>query len=416
MESINPLIEAAVTDLRAGKPVLVADSASRENEVDAIGAAATISPYWMAWMVRHTSGYLCAPMPANWADRLELPEQVGNNEDPRGTAYSISCDAASRISTGISAADRRKTLRVLANPESMPKDLIRPGHILPLRAKMGGVAERPGHTEAAVDLMRLSQLSPVGVIGELVCDNGQMMRYQQAQDFAGDYDLVLITIEEIKAYLNARLNPSENEVSTVLNTDLPLLTKKIAEAKLPTKFGDFTVHAFYDSDLDVEHLALLPEGIPAGKLPLVRIHSECLTGEAFGSLKCDCGAQLEESLKRVQAEGGAVIYMRGHEGRGIGLGDKIRAYSLQDRGLDTVDANLELGLPVDKRSYQAAAEILSLLGFKQIRLLSNNPLKRDLNQNIEVVEMVPLEVGFDIHNLAYLRRKKEMGHIFHQLD
>ena len=408
MSDLAKLFERVSTALRAGKPVLVADSKDRENEVDAIVSAQAVTPEWMGWMVRYTSGYICAPMPAERADLLGLPIQWPANQDQLRTCYTVSCDAAQGVTTGISAADRRTTLRALANPQATSEDLVRPGHILPLRARSGGVFTRAGHTEAAVDLMKLADLVPVAAIGEMVHDDGSMIRYRDCPEIAEKFDLELITVAELKDYLTEEKPPVAPEEGTRVT--------QIASAKLPTKFGDFTVRAYQDSELGTVHMALIAEKTPESTA-LVRVHSECLTGESFGSLRCDCGPQLQQAMRQVAAEGGAIIYLRGQEGRGIGLSEKIKAYALQDQGRDTAQANLDLGWPVDLREYGAAAAILRDLQLLNIRLLTNNPQKALLSQDgIQVEETVPLEVGIDPHNIEYLRTKQRLGHTFHNLD
>lgn len=408
MSDLVQLFERVSAALRAGKPVLVADSKDRENEVDAIVSAQKVTPEWMGWMVRYTSGYICAPMPAERAELLGLPIQWPANQDQLRTCYTVSCDAAHGVTTGISAADRRTTLRALANPLSRSEDLVRPGHILPLRARSGGVFTRAGHTESAVDLMNLAGLEPVAAIGEMVHDDGSMIRYHDCPAIAEKFDLELITVAELKEYLT-QVKPQAD------TAEIPRVTQ-IATAKLPTKFGDFTVRAYRDAELGAVHIALISEKTPEASA-LVRVHSECLTGESFGSLRCDCGPQLHQAMKKIAGEGGAIIYLRGQEGRGIGLSEKIKAYALQDQGRDTAQANLDLGWPVDLREYGAAAAILRNLKMTNIRLLTNNPQKALLSQDgIQVEETVPLEVGIDPHNIEYLRTKQRLGHTFHDLD
>lgn len=408
MSDLVQLFERVSAALRAGKPVLVADSKDRENEVDAIVSAQKVTPEWMGWMVRYTSGYICAPMPAERAELLGLPIQWPANQDQLRTCYTVSCDAAHGVTTGISAADRRTTLRALANPLSRSEDLVRPGHILPLRARSGGVFTRAGHTESAVDLMNLAGLEPVAAIGEMVHDDGSMIRYHDCPAIAEKFDLELITVAELKEYLT-QVKPQAD------TAEIPRVTQ-IATAKLPTKFGDFTVRAYRDAELGAVHIALISEKTPEASA-LVRVHSECLTGESFGSLRCDCGPQLHQAMKKIAGEGGAIIYLRGQEGRGIGLSEKIKAYALQDQGRDTAQANLDLGWPIDLREYGAAAAILRNLKMTNIRLLTNNPQKALLSQDgIQVEETVPLEVGIDPHNIEYLRTKQRLGHTFHDLD
>jgi 3,4-dihydroxy 2-butanone 4-phosphate synthase/GTP cyclohydrolase II len=394
-------IPEALEALRAGRPVIVADDENRENEGDVILSAQLATPEWVAWTVRWTSGFLCAPMPADWADRLDLPPMVENNQDARGTAYTVSVDASDRISTN-----------VLADPESTPTSVIRPGHILPLRAVDGGVRERAGHTEAAVELMKLAGLAPVGVIGEVVADDGSMMRLPGLQELGAEYEIPVITIELLIAYLdeNAPCDPA------IRNAHKRRVSLR-AEANVPTSHGAFRFLAYKDRVTGTDHIAVVSGEL--GDAPLVRVHSECLTGEAFGSLKCECGPQLEAALDAIEQDGGVVIYMRGHEGRGIGLINKLRAYSLQERGLDTVDANLALGLPADARDYAAAAGILSDLGIERVRLLTNNSDK--VNQlrelGLDIVEQVPLLVGVGPNNHQYLATKRDrMGHLIAEAD
>ncbi|WP_308493189.1 GTP cyclohydrolase II [Microbacterium terrisoli] len=399
-------IPEALEALRQGRPVLVADDENRENEGDAILSAQLATPEWLAWTIRYSSGYLCAPMPADWADRLDLPPMVANNQDSRGTAYTVSVDAADRVSTGISATDRAHTLNVLADPDSTPTSVIRPGHVLPLRAVDGGVRERSGHTEAAVELMRLAGLAPVGAIGEVVNDDGSMMRLPGLIEMGEREGVPVITIERLIAYLD------EHEPRTEQVTHRRRVSLR-AEANVPTAHGRFRFLAYKDRITGTDHLAVV-SGTLDGDAPLVRVHSECLTGEAFGSLKCECGPQLQAALDAIDKDGGVVIYMRGHEGRGIGLINKLRAYSLQERGLDTVDANLALGLPADARDYAAAAGILSDLGVQRVRLLTNNTDKvRQLREaGLDIVEQVPLLVGVGPNNHQYLQTKRDkMGHL-----
>ncbi len=402
-------IPTALAELRKGKPVIVVDDEGRENEGDVIISAELASQEWVAWMVRYSSGYLCAPMPNELADRLELPVMVAESQDPRGTNYTISVDAADRASTGISASDRAHTLRVLAHPSSTPSSLIRPGHILPLRAKDGGVLERDGHTEAAVDLMKLAGLSPVGAIGEIVQDDGEMMRLTELLEFGEAEGVVVITIADLVTYLKSGGAGIETDV-----TPIPESSRVIFEVEttVPTAYGSMRFRAYRDRMTGADHLAVIA-GNP-GPEALVRVHSECLTGEVFGSLKCECGPQLHESLERIQREGGVLIYLRGHEGRGIGLVNKLRAYKLQEGGLDTFDANTALGFPADQRDYGAAVAILGDLGVTSVRLLTNNPEKaRQLSaqHGLTVSETIPLFVGAGEFNTGYLATKRDrMGH------
>ena len=393
-------VEVALEALRGGRPVLVLDSEDRENEGDLVLAAETATEDWMAWTIRHSSGYLCAPVPDEVADHLELPLMVSENRDPLRTAYTVSVDAATGVTTGISAADRLRTVQVLADPDATPADLIRPGHILPLRARHGGVLTRPGHTEAAVDLCRLAGLAPVGVIGELVHDDGTMMRFDAVVGLGLEFGLPVITIEQLIDH-RQRLDRVE----------------RLATTRIPTVHGTFTAHGYRDTLTGDEHVALVSprglQGLSASGPVLTRLHSECLTGDAFGSLRCDCGPQLQASLARVGRDGGVVVYLGGHEGRGVGLVDKLRAYAQQDRGADTVDAQTALGLPVDAREYAAGAAILHDLGATEVVLLTNNPKKvsalRHLGLDVVAVERLHGPMGED--NERYLVTKRDrMGH------
>ena len=398
-------IEEVIQALQLGRPVLVSDDEDRENEGDAIIAAQFASEEWIAWMVRHTSGYICAPMSQDRANLLDLPLMWVKSQDPHQTAYTVSVDAASRESTGISAKERALTARVLADPSSTPISLMRPGHVLPLRAKAGGVLERPGHTEAAVDLMKIAGLEPVAMMAEMVNDDGTMMRFGELLSTAEMFNIPMTTIAHLKDHMAKR-----EEANAVLGNRI----RFEAEAKLPTTHGDFRVRGYYDVETTADHVALIA-GKPSGEGVLIRMHSECITGEAFGSLKCECGPQLDGAMDAVQAneDGGVVIYLRGQEGRGIGLLNKLKAYGLQDTGLDTVDANLALGLPSEAREYGAAVAILKDLGITSVRLLTNNPAKRTFLEEagIPVIETVPLIVGIAAQNEGYLEVKRDrMGH------
>ncbi|WP_309064742.1 GTP cyclohydrolase II [Microbacterium sp.] len=406
-------IPEALDALRAGRPIIVADDENRENEGDVILSAELATPETVAWLVRWSSGFICAPMPADLADSLNLPPMVETNEDARSTAYTVSVDAAEGITTGISAADRARTLNVLADPNSTATSIIRPGHVLPLRAVDGGVRERSGHTEAAVELMRLAGLHPVGAIAEVVADDGSMMRLPGLMELGERDNVPVITIEQLIAYLNVHepLEPKAPRSHPRRRVSLR------ADATVPTEHGTFRFLAYKDRVTGTDHIAVV-SGEP-GETSLVRVHSECLTGEAFGSLKCECGPQLQAALDAIEQDGGVVIYMRGHEGRGIGLINKLRAYSLQEDGLDTVDANLALGLPADAREYAAAAGILADLGISKVRLLTNNTDKvsklRELG--LDVVEQVPLIVGVGPNNHQYLETKRDrMGHIIGETE
>jgi 3,4-dihydroxy 2-butanone 4-phosphate synthase / GTP cyclohydrolase II len=402
-------IPTALQALRDGKPIIVADDEGRENEGDVVIAAQFASQEWIAWAVRYTSGYLCAPMTNEIADRLGLPIMWEKSEDPRGTAYTISVDAADRLSTGISASDRAHTLRVLADPDSTAKSLIRPGHILPLRAIDGGVRERDGHTEATVDLLKLAGLTPVGVIGEIVEDGGEMMRLPGLLKLGEEHGVPVITIEELIRFMEER--KCEKDPTAVVEIPETERVSFEVETNVPTAHGTFRVRAYRDRSTGADHVAWI-KGQPKDGA-IVRVHSECLTGEAFGSLKCECGPQLQSALETIDTEGGVVVYLRGHEGRGIGLINKLKAYHLQEEGFDTLDANLQLGLPADARDYGAATAILKDLGISSVRLLSNNPEKaRQLEERgVEVTDMVPLVVGVGEFNEGYLDAKRDrMGH------
>lgn len=403
-------IPQALDALRDGRPVIVVDNESRENEGDVVIAAELASQEWIAWMVRVSSGFICAPMTNEIADRLELPMMVVNNEDPRGTNYTVSVDAADRLSTGISAADRAHTLRVLASLESTPASLHRPGHILPLRAVDGGVRERDGHTEASVDLLKLAGLMPVAAISEIVADDGEMMRLPGLIQLGEREGVLVVTIEALIAHLQ------ETHCDTKVPTAMPIPeTSRVifeAETTIPTTHGEFRFRAYRDRMTGADHLAII-SGDPTNGT-LFRVHSECLTGEVFGSLKCECGPQLDSALEQIQSEGGVVIYMRGHEGRGIGLINKLKAYRLQEEGLDTLDANIALGFPADGRDYSAAVAILEDLGISEVRAITNNPEKlRQLRERgITVTKQVPLVVGVGRFNESYLGAKRDrMGHI-----
>ena len=405
-------IEEAIAAIAAGRPVLVADDENRENEGDVILSAELATPEWVAWTVRWSSGLLCAPMTNEIADQLDLPMMVERNEDVRGTAYTVTVDASEGVTTGISASDRATTLRVLANPNAEPTDVKRPGHVLPLRAVDGGVRARAGHTEAAVELMRLAGLREVAVIGEVVAEDGEMMRLPGLIELGEAENVPVITIEQLAAYLNER-DPEGCPVKPTEHRQVSLR----ADTLVPTEHGEFRMRAYRDRRNGVDHVALIapnPDGSLLGDDSLIRVHSECITGEAFGSLKCECGPQLQAAMDLVHQRGGAVIYLRGQEGRGIGLANKLRAYQLQESGVDTLDANLQLGLPADARDYRAAAEILADLGLRSIRLLTNNPDKVAslTERGITVTERVEHKMPPNPHNIAYLATKRDRsGHL-----
>jgi 3,4-dihydroxy 2-butanone 4-phosphate synthase/GTP cyclohydrolase II len=396
-------VERAVADIAAGKAVIVIDDEDRENEGDLIFAAEKATPELVAFMVRYTSGYLCVPLAGEICDRLGLLPMYAVNQDKHGTAYTVTVDAKNGVGTGISASDRSTTMRLLADPESAADDFTRPGHVVPLRAKEGGVLRRPGHTEAAVDLAKLAGLQPAGAICEIVSqkDEGAMAQTDELRAFADEHGLALISIADLIEWRRKH----EKHVELV------------AEARIPTRHGEFHAVGIYD---DVEHVALVRGDIGDGDDVLVRVHSECLTGDVFGSRRCDCGPQLDAALAMVAREGrGVVLYMRGHEGRGIGLMHKLQAYQLQDAGADTVDANLELGLPADARDYGLGAQILYDLGVRSMRLLTNNPAKRvGLDgYGLHIIERVPLPVRANAENIRYLIAKRDrMGHDLSGLD
>ena len=394
-------IEDAILAIREGKQVVVVDDEDRENEGDLIFAGAKSTPEAIGFMNRYTSGVICVPMEGEALDRLGLPPMTHINEDRKGTAYSVSVDARDGIETGISAADRSRTIRVLCDSATEPFELTRPGHVFPLRAMPGGVLRRPGHTEAAVDLARLAGLTPAGVIAEVVHDDGSMMRAPALREFADTHGLLMISIADLIAY--RRKNESQIEL--------------VATAQLPTEFGVFDICG-YQGILDgLDHVAMRIGEIGDGHDVLVRMHSECLTGDALGSLRCDCGPQLKAAMRAVAQEGrGIVLYMRGHEGRGIGLLHKLRAYALQDTGSDTLQANLELGLPADSRDYGTGAQILVDMGVKSMRLLTNNPTKRAglEGYGLTITEQVAIEIEPNDFNMAYLTAKRDaMGHNLH---
>ncbi len=394
---LDPVADA-VAAIRDGHAVVVVDDADRENEGDLIFAASRATPEIVGFMIRHTSGVVCVPMEPEQLDRLELPPMTAVNQDSKQTAYAVSVDARDGISTGISAADRAHTIKVLADSATESWELTRPGHIFPLRAVPGGVLRRAGHTEAAVDLARLANLTPAGAIAELVHEDGSMMRAPQCREFADEHGLTMISIADLIAYVRR----TETQV------------ERVVETQLPTEFGDFRAVGYRSTIDGQDHIALVTGDIGDGKDLLVRVHSECLTGDALGSVRCDCGPQLHSALRSVAEEGrGVVLYLRGHEGRGIGLMQKLHAYRLQDSGRDTVDANLDLGLPADAREYGTGAQILADLGVKTVRLLTNNPAKRAglEGYGISIVDRIPLVVGQTEQNQDYLRTKQlRMGH------
>ncbi|HEY8057860.1 MAG TPA: bifunctional 3,4-dihydroxy-2-butanone-4-phosphate synthase/GTP cyclohydrolase II, partial [Acidimicrobiales bacterium] len=365
----------AIEAIGRGEVVVVVDDEDRENEGDLIMAAEFVTPEKIAFFVRHTSGLICVPLTGDRLDELDIPLMVKDNTESQRTAFTYSVDATDGTSTGISAADRAATIQALIDPATRPTDLARPGHIFPLRYSDGGVLKRAGHTEAAVDLARMAGLYPAGVLCELVNEDGSMSRVPDLVPFAKEHGLMMTSIADLIRYRR------QNEK----------LVRRIAEARIPTEWGDFTCYA-YESLLDGEqHIAMVRGAVQGEENVLVRVHSECLTGDVFGSMRCDCGIQLDAALARIAEEGlGALVYLRGHEGRGIGIGHKIRAYSLQEEGRDTVDANLDLGLPIDNREYGIGSQILVDLGITTMKLMTNNPAKYGGLEGfgLEVVERV----------------------------
>lgn len=392
-------VEEAIAAIKQGKFVIVVDDKDRENEGDLIIAAEKITPQAIAFMVRYTTGIICLSLTGDRLDKLQLPLMVPENTDHHRTPFTISVDYKTGTTTGVSASDRATTIQALINPSSHPSDFTRPGHIFPLRYRNGGVLKRAGHTEAAVDLATLAGCSPAGVLSEIVCDDGSMARLPDLERFATEHGLCLISVADIIRYRR------RNEK----------LVKRVSLARLPTEYGEFTAHV-YETSLDgIQHFALTMGDVSQPTAALVRMHSECLTGDVFASRRCDCGSQLHLAMKRIAKEGaGAIIYLRGHEGRGIGLGHKLRAYHLQDEGRDTVEANIDLGLPVDSREYGIGAQILVDLGIKRLRLLTNNPAKYTglTGYDIEIVERVPLQAPPHSDNRSYLEAKRnKLGHL-----
>ncbi len=396
-------VARAVKDIADGRPVVVVDDADRENEGDIVFAASKATPELLAFTIRYGRGLICVPMLGEDLDRLNVPQMTSQNQEHHGTAFTISVDARHDITTGISAADRAKTIQLLASPASGPGDIVRPGHVFPLRYAEGGVFRRRGHTEAAVDLAVLAGLPPAGVVCEVIGDDGTMLRLPALREFADSHGLALISIEQL---IEHRRRTER-------------LVTRVAETVIPNAYGEWRAYG-YRSDIDgAEHLALVLGDIDArggeadGDDVLARVHSECLTGDVFGSERCDCGAQLDAAMAKIAEHGrGVVLYLRGHEGRGIGLVSKLQAYELQDTGVDTVDANLRLGLPVDAREYSVAAQLLDDLGVRSVRLLTNNPAKVDaLAAHGFGVTRVPLPPLTTPHNLRYLTTKRDrLGH------
>jgi 3,4-dihydroxy 2-butanone 4-phosphate synthase/GTP cyclohydrolase II len=397
-------IEDVVAAIARGEMIVMVDDEDRENEGDLIMAAQFATAEKIAFIVRHTSGVVVAPLSGERCDDLRLPLMVDNNTESHRTAFTISVDLLEGTSTGISAADRAATLRGLADPNISHSAFARPGHIFPLRAREGGVLKRAGHTEAAVDLARLAGLQPAGIICEIQNDDGTMSRLPDLKKFCAEHNLLLSSIADLVEYRRHHER----------------LVERVGSATVPTEWGGFTCVAYKSTIDGIEHLAFVKGDVSDGSPILTRVHSECLTGDVFGSKRCDCGPQLAAAMQQIDEAGkGVVVYLRGHEGRGIGIGHKIRAYSLQDEGFDTVDANTELGLPIDSREYGIGAQILADLGARELRLMTNNPAKYGgiAGYGLRIVERVPLSIEPTPENEAYLRTKRErMGHVFDSSD
>nr|WP_272212935.1 3,4-dihydroxy-2-butanone-4-phosphate synthase [Marinicella sp. W31]MDC2878865.1 3,4-dihydroxy-2-butanone-4-phosphate synthase [Marinicella sp. W31] len=388
-------VEKALETLKAGGMVLLVDDETRENEGDVVVAADFATPQAVNFMAKHARGLICLTLTGEQVDRLGLPPMVPNNRARHSTAFTVSIEAAKGITTGISAAERAHTIAAAANPDAVPSDIVSPGHMFPLRAAEGGVLARDGHTEGAVDLARLAGLNPAAVICEVMRDDGEMARRPDLEVFAATHDMPLLTIRDLAEYR--------------MRTEI--LVEEVASAALPTAVAGFQAHAFRSLIDGTEHLALVKG--PLGDAPLVRVHSECLTGDVFGSLRCDCGAQLQQAMALIGESGGVIVYLKGQEGRGIGLANKIRAYGLQEKGLDTHAANLALDLPADARDYHAAAHILKSLGISRLRLLSNNPDKPEALERagLSIEKRVPLIAATNPFNEPYLMTKREkFGH------
>ena len=397
-------IEEAIEDIKNGKIVIVIDDENRENEGDFVAAAEKISPEIINFMATHGKGLICTPLLESRCDELELELMIGKNSSLFETPFTISVDLIGNgCTTGISAQDRAKTVKALTEKNTTPDMLARPGHIFPLKARNGGVLRRAGHTEAAVDLARLAGLYPAGVIVEILNNDGTMARTPELFEIAKKFNLKFITIKDLIEY-------------RVKNESL---IKEMANVKLPTKFGDFKMKAFKQITTNQVHLAIFKGNINKNDKTLVRVHSSCMTGDIFGSCRCDCGHQLEEALKKIEKEGKGILVYMNQEGRGIGLVNKLKAYELQEKGRDTVEANIELGFNADERDYGIGAQIIRELGARKIRLMSNNPKKRVglLGYGIEIIETVPIEIDSNNHNKEYLKTKRDkMGHYLHNLE
>jgi 3,4-dihydroxy 2-butanone 4-phosphate synthase/GTP cyclohydrolase II len=392
-------VEEALAAVKAGRLIIIVDDEDRENEGDLMVAAEKVTPDIINFMTKHGRGLICLPLTKERLEELQLPLMVQDNTARFQTAFTVSVDAKQEITTGISAYDRAKTIRTAIDPETKPADLARPGHIFPLQAKEGGVLARAGQTEAAVDMARLAGLAPAGVICEIMNEDGSMARMPELEKISQAHDLSILTIADLIKYR------MKNEC----------LIKKIDEAELPTKYGDFKIVVFEDIIHRENHIALIKGDIDKGEPILVRAHSQCLTGDTFGSCRCDCGDQLHRAMEMIEKDGrGVILYILHHEGRGIGLTNKIRAYAIQEKGVDTVEANRRLGFKPDQRDYGIGAQILASLGVKKIRLITNNPRKFIglAGYGMEIVDRVPIEIAPNTSNLQYLKTKKEkMGHI-----
>ena len=398
-------VEDAIEAIGRGELVVVVDDEQRENEGDLIMAAEAATPEKIAFFLTHTSGLICVPLTGERIDELDLPMMVSTNTESHRTAFTVSVDYRHGTTTGISAFDRCATIQALIDPATGPEDLARPGHIFPLRYREGGVLKRAGHTEAAVDLARLAGLYPAGVLCELVDDKKtDMARLPDLDRFAEEHGLLMISIADLIRYRRQREK----------------LVRRVAEARIPTAYGDFICYAYQAILTGEEHIALVKGDVQSAENVLVRVHSECMTGDVFGSLRCDCGPQLDDALRKIADEElGVIVYLRGHEGRGIGITHKLRAYNLQERGRDTVDANLDLGLPIDSREYGIGSQILVDLGITTMRLMTNNPAKYGGLEGfgLEMIERVPLETVPTAENIQYLRTKRErLGHHLEGLD
>ena len=391
-------IEEGIAEFRAGRPVIIVDNENRENEGDVCIPAEFCTATMINFMAMHARGLICVAMTGERLDHLNLPPMARDNTAPLGTAFTISVEARDGVTTGISAADRARTVQVLIDPDAGPEDLTHPGHMFPLRARVGGVLVRAGQTEASVDLARLAGLTPASVICEIMCTDGTMARMPDLREFAVTHGLKIIAVDDLIAYRHRTER----------------LVERVAESKLPTRFGEFRAIAYRTMIDAKQHLALVMGEVATSEPVLARVHDQCITGDVFGSLRCDCGEQLEVAMQRVSDAGRGVILYMDQEGRGIGLHNKIRAYHLQDNGMDTVEANEALGLPADQREYGIGMQILLDLGVQQLRLMTNNPAKRSGLEGfgLEIVERIPIEIEPNPYNVDYLRTKREkMGHL-----